>query len=500
MASGSRAVQPSVLVQLFASAVRCRVLVVGDVMLDEYVAGPSDRLSPEAPVPVVRVEHHTSVPGGAAHVASVAARLGARVDLVGVLGRDESGATLRRRCDQAGIGTSGLVACADRPTTRKVRVVSGPQQIVRLDHEHAGALSGAARALVLDALRSATVADVIVVSDYAKGVVDDEVVDAVMGLARTWGAPVLVDPKHPDLGRYRGASVIKLNRDEFAAACRTEPDQPLGTLLEHTPGAHARSGADSVVVTLGPDGIVVCERGEPWCHVPAAAQDVFDVTGAGDVVAAVLALGMGAGMAMVTAAGLANVAAGVAVRRLGVQTVEPAELVGEVLASTAPGGLRGRDEVVDRVRAWKLAGERVVFTNGCFDLFHPGHLELLRHAARLGDRLVVAVDADPSVRRLKGEGRPVIDEAARTQIISAIDVVDEVVVFDGDLLELIDQLAPDVLVKGADYLDRPVVGRELVEGRGGSVELVPLLEGHSTTSIVQRLGGAATGSPAEAAP
>jgi D-beta-D-heptose 7-phosphate kinase/D-beta-D-heptose 1-phosphate adenosyltransferase len=499
MASESRAVQPSVLVQLLASAVRSRVLVVGDLMLDEYVAGPSDRLSPEAPVPVVRVEQHTSMPGGAAHVASVAARLGATVDVVGVLGRDESGATLRGRCERSGIGTGGLVDCSDRPTTRKVRVVSGPQQIVRLDHERAGPLSAEVRALVLGALRSATVADVIVVSDYAKGVLDDGVLGVVMDLARTWGAPVLVDPKHPDLGRYRGASLIKLNRDEFAVACRTDPDQPLANLLEHTPDAHMRSGADTVVVTLGPDGMAVSERGEPWCHVPAAAQDVFDVTGAGDVVAAVLALGMSAGLPMVAVAGLANVAAGLAVRRLGVQPVEPSELVGEVLSATGPAGLRTRDAVVDRVRAWKLAGERVVFTNGCFDLFHPGHLELLRRAALLGDRLVVAVDADPSVRRLKGEGRPVIDEAARTQIISAIDVVDEVVVFDGDLLELLDQLAPDVLVKGADYVDRPVVGRELVEARGGRVELVPLLEGHSTTSIVQRLGGAPAGSSAEAA-
>lgn len=490
MGSASRVVQPSTLVRLLTTSPHARLLVVGDVLLDDYLIGPSDRMSPEAPVPVVRVTDESSAPGGAAHVAHVAVRLGATVDLVGVVGSDEHGARLRRLCEDSGIGTSGLVVSDGRPTTRKVRVVSGAQQIVRLDHESTEVLDDEPVSALVASLRSTAPADAIVVSDYAKGVLGESVLAEVMALGHRWGTPVLVDPKHTDLGRYRGATVIKLNRDEFAAATGVLPDTPVAALAASIDEAHAQSGATTIIVTLGADGLLLSERGHDPVHLAAAAQDVFDVTGAGDVVAAVVALGLAGAMTAADAAGLANVAAGLSVRRLGVHAVEPAELAAAVLATTSPSNVRTRDELTAMVRAWQLAGERVVFTNGCFDLFHPGHLELLRSAAQLGDRLVVAVDTDASVARLKGSGRPVLDETARTSIIAAIDVVDAVVTFDDDLLELIDVVVPDVLVKGADYDGKVVVGRDLVESRGGRVELVPLLDGHSTTSIVQRLASA----------
>lgn len=490
MGSASRVVQPSTLVALLTTSTRTRLLVVGDVLLDDYVAGPSDRLSPEAPVPVVRVDHRWCAPGGAAHVAHVAARLGASVDLVGVVGDDEHGARLRGLCDESGIGTDGVVTVDGRPTTRKVRVMSGSQQIVRLDHEATDVPADTSVEDLVAALGVAPAADVIVVSDYAKGVLGERILAEVMALGARWGAPVVVDPKHPDLQRYRGASVIKLNRQEFAAAVGAAHDAPLDLLLGAAADAHERSGAPLILVTLGHDGLVLLEQGAQPVHLSAASHDVFDVTGAGDVVAAVLALGLAAELPPIDAAALANVAAGLSVQRVGVRAIDAAELAGAVLASTAPSVVRARDELAAMVRAWQLAGERVVFTNGCFDLFHPGHLELLRRSAALGDRLVVAVDTDASVTRLKGVGRPVLDETARTNVIAAIDVVDAVVTFDDDLLELVDLVGPDVLVKGADYQGREVVGRDLVEARGGRVELIPLLVGHSTSSIVERLGAA----------
>lgn len=482
-------VQPSAVLTLLERSAGAKVLVVGDLMLDEYIDGRVERVSPEAPVPIVLVgsEHHTI--GGAGHVARMVARFGADVEVVGVIGRDRVGDELVAAMDAAHLSAGGVVRCDARSTTRKTRVVCGPQQIVRLDREDVGPLDLCSRETVLQRLGEATPADVVIVSDYAKGMLDGAVIDRVMELGRRWGAPVLVDPKHPDLSRYDGASVVKLNRQEFQAAvdgsCNELSD--VEALVGAARQVRIELGVEALVVTLGADGMAVLTADSDPVLIPAAAQEVFDVTGAGDVVAGVLALGMVAGLDPGEAAPVANVAAGLSVRRRGAQGVEPFELLDLVFAPGARRRSNTRREVSAMARGWRLAGQRLVFTNGCFDLFHPGHLELLRQAAAFGDRLVVAVDSDSSVMRLKGPRRPVVDESTRTAILAALDMVDAVVVFDGDLLELIDDLQPDVLVKGADYRRDEVVGASLVEHRGGRVELVPLLGEHSTSSVLERI-------------
>lgn len=507
MGTAQDLVQPSAVLRLFERANRARVLVVGDLMLDEYVEGRVERVSPEAPVPVVAVGSEHRVIGGAGHVARVVAGFGAAVEVVGVAGGDRTGDELIAMMGSLGLPAGGVVRCQGRPTTLKTRVVCGAQQIVRLDREDTAPLDPSQLDLVLERLEGATPADVIVLSDYDKGIAAPEVVDRVMSLGRRWGAPVLVDPKNQALERYTGATVLKLNRQEFEAALGAAHDGRLGLggsshpeeyseeaefhdvehLVRAARDASSSLGLAALVVTLGSHGMLVAAADRDPVVIPAAAQEVFDVTGAGDVVAGVLALGMVAELDPGVAAPVANVAAGLSVRRRGAQAVEPSELLDLVFSPGASRRSNTRREVSVMARGWRLAGQSLVFTNGCFDLFHPGHLELLRRAAAFGDRLVVAVDSDSSVRRLKGPRRPVVGEATRTAILAALDMVDAVVVFDGDLLELIDDVQPDVLVKGADYRRDQVVGTSLVEQRGGRVELVPLLGEYSTSSVLERI-------------
>lgn len=492
MASTSHDLSLPALVRFLSDVGRSRLLVVGDAIVDEYVDGVVDRISPEAPVPVLRVTSRHSLSGGAAHVARIAAALGARVDLVAAVGDDEDGRLLRSACDGSGIGTDGVVVVADRPTTRKTRIVSGPQQIVRLDDERTDPLRPTDHDRVLRSLERSERVDAVVVSDYAKGLLDESVLAAVFELARRWNACVLVDPKHRDLSRYCGADIVKLNRDELATAVgRTVPDEDLDAIGACAKEVRDATGATAVVVTLGPSGMAIFSGDDPPRLIPATGQSVFDVTGAGDVVAALVALGRANGLPLSTAAGYANLAAGIAVRQRGTRVVQPSQLLQELIPSPA---IRlsarspvQRSELMALAEAWRRSGERIVFTNGCFDLFHRGHLELLRRAAAFGDRLVVAVDTDESVRRLKGSGRPVIPQSDRAEILGALPFVDTVVLFDDALEDLIIGIRPAVLVKGADYTDRHVVGQDAVEADGGRVELVEMLEHRSTTEIVGRL-------------
>lgn len=488
------------LIQLLSSFERTRVLVVGDAMLDEYVDGPVHRVSPEAPVPVVSVRTRHHVAGGAAHVARVVAALGAEVELISITGDDEDGEILRSACQASGVKADRIVAVTGRPTTKKTRIVSGAQQIVRIDKEDATPMPQSARDAVQRALASAQQADTVIVSDYAKGLLDDRTLASVMELGHRWGALVLVDPKDVDLSRYRGADVVKLNRDELGAAVgrapidqsdRHQPDIDLHALEQRAATIRRACEASAVVVTLGADGMATFAEDADTHWVPASGQEVFDVTGAGDVVAAVLALALTNGMQLPAAATYSNLAAGVSVRRRGAHGVDPSQLLEELVHRSLAGSTSRhpieRSELVALVQAWRRSGQSIAFTNGCFDLFHRGHLQLLRQAAELGDRLVVAVDTDASVRGLKGPDRPVIGQSDRADIVGALPFVDAVVLFDSGLEALIADVRPDVLVKGADYLDRDVVGRDLVESSGGRVELIPLLERRSTSAIVGRL-------------
>ena len=487
--------RPSALLRLMESSVGAKVLVVGDLMLDEYVEGRVERVSPEAPVPVVLVGSERHSVGGAGHVALTVARFGAEVEVVGVVGRDRGGDELIASMEAARVNTSGVVRTDTRSTTRKTRVTCGSQQVLRLDREEVGPLDPPTRLELLDRLEGAAPADVIILSDYAKGLLDVAVIRQIMDLGERWGAPVLTDPKHPDLSRYRSASVLKLNRHEFGVAIQRSDDElcELDALVIEARRVREELNVGVLAVTLGAEGMVVLTDGSDPVVIAAASREVFDVTGAGDVVAGVMALGLVAELDAHTAARLANMAAGLSVRRRGAHGIEPSEILEEWFGPTVGREVTGRREVAAMVRGWRLAGKRIVFTNGCFDLFHPGHMELLRRAASFGDRLVVGVDSDASVRRLKGPGRPVVEETTRTAVLAALEVVDAVVVFDGDLLELIDDLEPDVLVKGADYRDKEIVGASLVQDRGGRIELVPLLGDYSTSSVLERIAhGAAT--------
>lgn len=487
--TASAAPAPSVaLDRLLTRAAGTAVVVVGDVMLDEYVRGRVERRSPEAPVPVLRAEGTSSGLGGAANVARQLAAWRAAVDLVGVVGDDEAGAAVRAACAADHVGTAALVADPEALTTRKQRIVAGGHQLARVDWEDLRPFPSAAVPALRAALAALEPPAVVVVSDYGKGFLTDEVLAAVLDQAEQWGAPVLVDPSGTDLARYRGAALIKANLAEFAAGGgRARPDDPPTAIAAAAEALAAEVGVDELVVTLGERGLVAVAPPDPPTIASPAAREVFDVSGAGDTVMAVLALCRSWDEPLGAAARLANAAAGVAVARAGVAVVTPAEVV--AASSRAPGAaVLARDDLAARMAAWRAEGRRVVLTNGCFDLLHHGHLHLLQQAAALGDVLVVALNSDRSVAALKGPERPVLPQEERVALVRGLSWVDAVVVFDeDDPGELIAEATPDVLVKGADYAPEDIVGGDAVRAAGGEVVTVALQEGWSTTALVERL-------------
>lgn len=465
-----------------------RLVVLGDVMLDEYRAGNVSRTSPEAPVPVVKVEDEHHCLGGAANVANVARALGANVELFGVVGDDVAGQRFTDECTRLGIGSGNLVRTDARPTTRKLRVLAQHQQVLRLDWEEERPISDEIATEALDRLGRCERPHVIIVSDYAKGFLTPTVLSGVMKQAKDWGVPVLVDPKYADLSRYRGATVIKANLKEFEAAVGHRViDDLAGELARGSASLMEAADIDALIVTLGERGLAICTRDASPELMPTSARDVYDVSGAGDAVITVLGLALALDVDIRTASRLANEAAGIAVGKSGVAVVEPEELAARFIHSIRDKVI-SREELESRVAWWRVQKQKVVFTNGCFDLLHVGHLHVLRQAAALGDVLLVAVNSDDSVRRLKGDSRPLIDQNDRTALLAALDCVDAVVVFDEDTpLELIEAVRPHVLVKGGDYERDQVVGHDVIEAWGGTVELVPLLPGHSTSNLVERI-------------
>jgi D-beta-D-heptose 7-phosphate kinase / D-beta-D-heptose 1-phosphate adenosyltransferase len=468
-----------------------RVWVIGDLMLDEYVTGQVERISPEAPVPVVRVTGTEHRLGGAANVARQVAALGAHVSLAGLIGPDAAGDDLLRLCAEAAIDTHAVVKTSVRRTTRKLRVVGHSQQLLRLDWEDAQSCLPDSIDDMVARLESGGTPDVIILSDYAKGALTDGVIARVMRLRSVIGrAPILVDPKHRDFRRYYGATTITPNLKELEAAA----SQALSPTDTDTVAAAARAlahdaSAESIVVTLGEHGMLVVPAQGPETHIPAARRAVYDVTGAGDTAIAVLALSLATGAPLVDSARVANAAAGVAVGEVGAVAVT-ASSIRSAITDIPASKVLGRQELAVKAAAWRKAGKRVVFTNGCFDLLHAGHVSLLHQAATLGDVLVVAINSDASVRRLKGPQRPVVPEVDRSALLAALACVDAVTVFDEDTpLETLLALRPQVLVKGGDYRIQDVVGREVVETDGGRVVLIPLLPEKSTTALVERIRG-----------
>jgi D-beta-D-heptose 7-phosphate kinase/D-beta-D-heptose 1-phosphate adenosyltransferase len=444
------------------------VWVFGDLMLDEYVHGPVDRISPEAPVPVLRVAEVEQRMGGAANVAGQVAALGARAVLAGAVGDDQAGEQLRELGYRAGIDTRCVVPVGGRHTTRKLRVLGQGQQLIRLDWEETVPLSEETLLGIVAQLAEGRSPDAIVVSDYAKGTITPAVVAKLAEVARRVGCPLLADPKRADLGTYRGVGVLTPNLAELALA------------------AGRRVGADDLEdVGRVAAGLM---QSEPQ-HIPAVRRAVRDVTGAGDTMIAVLATTLAAGASLRQAAEIANTAAGLAVGEVGAVAIVAAE-IRRALGGRFGGKILDRQSLAALADIWRTAGKRIVFANGCFDMLHAGHLSLLQQAAGLGDALVVAINSDASVRRLKGPDRPVTHEQDRARIVAGLECVDAVTVFEEDTpLETLAAVRPDVLVKGQDYTAREVVGRELVEAGGGHVVLLPLLPGRSSTSLVERIRG-----------
>ncbi len=459
------------------------VVVVGDVMLDRYWFGDARRVSQEAPVPVVDVQQVEDRPGGAANVALNVVALGARCTLIGVVGEDEAGGNLTRTLTAAGV-VCDFVRAPDWPTVMKLRVVSQKQQLIRADFEkplvgdHGERLAGKVRARLGDASS-------LVLQDYDKGTLTDPA--GLLAMAADARVPVVVDPKFKPFSAYRGASLLKPNSEEFRRAAGPWRDDD--ELLEKAGALTRELSLGALVVTRGGRGsTVVCADGSHQ-HIPALPVDVFDPTGAGDTFAAALGVTRGLGWDAVACARIANVASGLVVAKTGTSVVAGPELSQALLAGDgADRGVLSPTQLADSVALARAAGERVVFTNGCFDILHAGHVAYLEEARALGDRLIVAVNDDASVARIKGDGRPVNPLEQRMRVLAGLAAVDWVVGFSQDTPEaLLAQLKPDVLVKGGDYGVEEVVGAELVTSYGGDVRVLSLVEDCSTTAIVRRI-------------
>ena len=475
-----------------------QVLCVGDVMLDRFVQCDMERISPEAPVPILRLRGTREMLGGAGNVASNVAALGGTVVLAGLVGMDAAGDAVRRLLHGLPRLVSAAVDTPGRPTTCKTRFIAANQQVVRADEESQAAAGPAEEAALLDAVR-AWIGRVgaVVLADYGKGALTPALVAQVVALARLAGVPVFVDPKSPDFSRYRGATCITPNLKELAAASGMAVDGTDAVLraARHVLG---QAAADAVLVTRSEKGMTLVEASGTVQSVPARARAVFDVSGAGDTVIAAMALCVAAGRTLAQAMHIANAAASVVVSKPGTATATVPEVLRELGArdedqigdtgAPEPDGVRPLPEVQALVARWKGQGLKVGLTNGCFDILHPGHVSLLAQARAGCDRLVVALNTDASVQRLKGPSRPVNPLNGRARVVAALRHVDAVVAFDEPTpLELIRSLLPDVLVKGADYTLDQVVGADVVQAAGGRVLLASLVPGVSTTGIVARM-------------
>lgn len=463
-----------------------QVLVIGDVMLDRYWHGDTSRISPEAPVPVVQIQHEESRPGGAANVALNLAHLGAAVTLIGVVGKDEPAAELKRQMTDAGV-TCRFIETENSATITKLRILAQQQQLIRTDFEHANMTSeGIVDQLLAQFTQALNTAGAVVISDYGKGCLRPA--EPYINAAREAHVPVIVDPKGRDWSRYRGATVITPNAKEFSeVAGKSERDAELVAKAQETIDTLE---LDALLITRGAKGMSLVQKSGPELHIPTQAREVFDVTGAGDTVVATLALCLANGANLFESVPIANVAAGLVVAKLGTASVSLTELRNALHADNqAPeSGILTKAQLIQIRNTLKQKQKRVVMTNGCFDLLHPGHLEYLQSARQLGDCLIVAVNDDASVKRLKGESRPINTIEDRLLHLAALGCVDWVVPFAEDTpAALIDAILPDVLVKGGDYQISEIVGADAVTAAGGSVQVIPFKSGYSSTQLIQRI-------------
>lgn len=467
------------------------VLCIGDAMLDRYVYGDASRISPEAPVPVLRVDREATMLGGAGNVARNVAAMGGHAHFISLIGADAIGQEFQRLASQINNVRPALVSDASRPTPLKTRYIAGTQQLLRADQELAISVSGDVEEQIIDAaLMAIPACQAVVLSDYGKGVLSARVLEQIIAGAQKTGIPTLVDPKGRDYARYRGADMVTPNRKELAEATGL----PTGNDDQVTSAARRIinvCGIGGVLATRGPDGVTLVSGTNDPQHFRAETREVFDVSGAGDTVIAALALGLAADFPEHEAVPLANVAAGIVVGKVGTAVARIDEITAALHHHDTPdqdAKLVTWDRAAEAMDLWRTQGLKVGLTNGCFDLLHPGHVSLLKEARAACDRLIVAINGDASVTRLKGAGRPLQTESARAAVLAALSSVDLVVVFGQDTpVELIERLKPDLLVKGSEYSVDQVVGGDIVEGYGGRIMLVDLVPGYSTTDTITRM-------------
>ena len=467
---------------------KSHALVIGDVMLDRYLIGSVGRISPEAPVPIVLLNTQNERAGGAANVAANLALLGIKTQLIGCVGNDIEATSLGKLISDIGI-ENDLVTSKQRPTIAKTRIVSGHQQMMRLDQESHSAFTIDETKAVLNAIQSAlkTNPAVVILSDYAKGLLSLEVCQTVIAQCNAQQIPVLVDPKGSDYSKYAGATALTPNKKETAEACKIDIND--ASLIAKASALKAQLGLAFLAVTRGEEGISLID--ESTHHLPAIAKQVFDVSGAGDTVIATLAAGLIAELNPLQSLQLANIAAAVVVGKVGTVPITRADLIEALNAEQ--GSVQAHKvcdlaELKAKVAAWKLAKQKIVFTNGCFDLLHAGHVTYLEAAKKRGDKLILGLNTDRSVSAIKGPSRPVVHEDDRARVLAALESVDAVILFDEDTpLNLINAIKPNVIAKGSDYSANQVVGGKEVQSWGGEIALIDLVEGRSTSNIIKKM-------------
>jgi D-beta-D-heptose 7-phosphate kinase/D-beta-D-heptose 1-phosphate adenosyltransferase len=477
------------LIDFVANLPATRILLVGDIMLDRYIFGNAERLSPEAPVPVLHFQHEEYRLGGAGSVLADLAALGASVRIVGAVGKDEAAAEVRRRIAACSADPSGLIELADRPTVVKMRLVGSaqhrhPQQLLRVDIENTSPIdSSHANRIVAAVAAGLADAQVLCIEDYNKGLLTPDVCRRIIELANQRNIPVLVDPASTaDYSKYFSATAIKLNR--------SETERATGLSVRHPDQYQPAAECQAVILTLDKHGAYLATSDGQRRHLKTRERQVYDVTGAGDMVLAMLAVARAAGASWADSVTLANIAGGLEVEKFGCVPITPQEIIQDLLAEHRErlGKQRDLPQLLAELHRHRSAGRKIVFTNGCFDIIHLGHVEYFRYAKRQGDILVVAVNTDAGIRRLKGPKRPIIPENDRIAVLEELESIDYLIRFDEDTpRHLIEQIRPDVLVKGADYTKENVVGWDIVEAHGGHVALAPLIDGRSTSSVITRI-------------
>ena len=468
-----------------------RAVVLGDLLYDSFVYGDTHRISREAPVPILSEKRRTAMLGGAGNLARNLSSLCGEVRLISVAGTDADGEAAVELVKAACGDADGVVRTSGRPTPSKIRYVSNNQQMFCVDRDPGAAIDAETEQVLLARIKTALQdSDILIVSDYGRGVITRDLVQAAIALAREAGKPVSVDPRGSDYSRYDGASIIKPNAGELEAetGLPVRSDETAADALMALKTSLART--DAVMVTRGGAGMTLLDENGAVHHHRSRPREVYDVSGAGDTALAGLSLAMAAGAALKDAMAFADLAAGVAVGKPGTATVSPEEVLDAAEAGQEAPDWRimSRPAMAKLSHEWRQNGLKVGFTNGCFDLLHPGHLSVLRHAASVCDRLIVGLNADASVKRLKGENRPINDEMTRATMLASLEMVDRVVIFQEDTpAALIEEVAPHVMIKGADYVAEELPGADFMRRSGGEIVLAPLMDGLSTTNIVNKL-------------